>query len=27
VARPDPVTYTFYRVDWAVFDSLRAASR
>jgi hypothetical protein len=27
VARPDPVTYSFYRVNWAVFDSLRAASR
>lgn len=27
VARPDPVIYTFYRVDWAVFDSLRATPR
>jgi hypothetical protein len=24
LARPDPATYSFYRVDWAVFDSLRA---
>jgi len=26
VSIPEPVVYTFYRVDWAVFDSLRAAS-
>lgn len=25
VTRPEPVVYTFYRVDWAVFDSLQAA--
>ena len=24
VARRDPVVYSFYRVDWSVFDSLRA---
>jgi hypothetical protein len=24
IARPQPTTYTFYAVDWAVFDSLRA---
>ncbi len=23
IARPEPVVYSFYRVDWAVFDSLR----
>ncbi|HET9325155.1 MAG TPA: hypothetical protein VFQ05_00120 [Candidatus Eisenbacteria bacterium] len=27
VARPLPVVYTFYQVDWAVFDSLRATAR
>ena len=25
LTRPEPVVYSFYRVDWAVFDSLRAA--
>ena len=24
IARPDPATYSFYRLDWGVFDSLRA---
>ena len=24
IARPDPMTYSVYRIDWAVFDSLRA---
>jgi hypothetical protein len=24
IARPEPATYSFYRVDWAAFDSLRA---
>ncbi|TMQ73129.1 MAG: hypothetical protein E6K81_05645 [Candidatus Eisenbacteria bacterium] len=24
VSKPEPVIYSFYRVDWAVFDSLRA---
>ena len=24
VARPDPATYTFYRITWAAFDSLQA---
>ena len=24
VAQPEPVVYSFYRVDWAVFDSLSA---
>jgi hypothetical protein len=27
VARPEPVVYSFYRIDWAVFDSLRATPR
>ncbi len=26
IAIPTPEVYTFYRIDWAVFDSLRAAS-
>jgi len=25
IARPEPTVYSFYRVDWAAFDSLRAA--
>lgn len=25
IARPEPVVYSFYKVNWAVFDSLRAA--
>jgi len=25
VARPEPAVYTFYRVDWAAYDSLRRA--
>ncbi|MFI5370071.1 MAG: hypothetical protein ACHQ52_00840 [Candidatus Eisenbacteria bacterium] len=24
IARPDPITYSVYRIDWAVFDSVRA---
>jgi arabinofuranosyltransferase len=24
VARPEPAVYTFYRIDWATYDSLRA---
>jgi hypothetical protein len=24
IARPEPATYSFYRIDWAAFDSLRA---
>ena len=23
VARPEPAVYTFYRIDWAAYDSLR----
>ena len=25
IARPEPAVYTFYRVDWAAFDALRAS--
>jgi hypothetical protein len=24
IARPEPITYSVYRIDWAVFDSVRA---
>ena len=24
IARPEPATYSFYRIDWSAFDSLRA---
>jgi hypothetical protein len=24
IARPEPATYSFYQIDWAAFDSLRA---
>jgi len=25
IARPEPVVYSFYRIDWKIFDALRAA--